>query len=335
MSAIPKQRSAPIVTRKPTGKPPWPILLLAGAEKSGKSYAAAEASASPAIGRTLWVSVGEDDPDEYGAIPGADFEIVQHDGTWRGILAAVTAAVAQPRASGKPTLIVVDSIGRVWDLLSSMAQADANQRAARNAAKFNRSKEDEDARIAMDQWNTAKDRWQDLLDVIRGHTGPTILTARLEKSTVMNDKGEPTKEKDWKIKAEKTLGSDVGVIVEMPARGEAFLVGVRSLRFKAEQERTPYPGFSVDKLWRDLGVTTPGMTTPRQHVSNLADRSQHIAVINEIALLADRVGKPRAEVMAEWAESHDGQRISDATDLGGLELLRDDLAARVPEGAPA
>lgn len=70
-----------LTTRKPTGLPSWPILLIAGVPKAGKSYACAAASASPLVGRTLWVPVGEDDPDELGGIPGADFDIVQHDGT--------------------------------------------------------------------------------------------------------------------------------------------------------------------------------------------------------------------------------------------------------------
>ena len=37
-------------TRKPTGKPPWPILLLAGRPKAGKSYAAAAATETTGVG---------------------------------------------------------------------------------------------------------------------------------------------------------------------------------------------------------------------------------------------------------------------------------------------
>ena len=103
-------------TRKPTGKPAWPIMLIAGAEKAGKTYSAAQASASKLIGRTLWVGVGEDDPDEYGALPGVRFEIVEHDGTYRGILAALTACAAEPMEEGRPNLIVLDSATRLWDL---------------------------------------------------------------------------------------------------------------------------------------------------------------------------------------------------------------------------
>src|SRR5690242_8022331 len=104
-------------TRRPSGKPPWPIVLIAGVEKAGKSYAAALASGSDLVGRTLWYGIGEDAPDEYARVPGADFEIVEHDGTYRDILAALEWGAAQPRVNGKPTLLVVDSFGRAWDLL--------------------------------------------------------------------------------------------------------------------------------------------------------------------------------------------------------------------------
>lgn len=253
-------------TRRPTGKPPWPMLLLAGTEKSGKSYACAVASASEHIGRTFWISVGEDDPDEYGAIDGARFEIVEHDGTYRGILAAIEAAAAVPAEGGKPNLIVVDSIGRLWELLSDMAQVEANRRKKRD-----------EAIITMDQWNLAKQRWAHVISALKEHDGPVIVTSRMEKVTVLGEDGQPAKdargnptgEKIFKVKAEKSLPFDVGAIVELHARGEYWLTGVRSLKFKPEPGvAVPYPDFTVEKLWTDLGVTKPGATAPRQ-VSHL------------------------------------------------------------------
>ena len=116
-------------TRKPTGLAPWPITLVAGAEKAGKSWSAAEASGSDLIGRTLWIGIGEDDPDEYALIPGANFEIVEHAGTYRSILDELTNAVAEPQGD-KPTLIVVDSMTRLWDLIVSDVQEIANLRSS-------------------------------------------------------------------------------------------------------------------------------------------------------------------------------------------------------------
>ena len=46
-------------TRKPTGKASWPLVLLAGREKCGKSYTASKLSASDLIDRTLYIEIGE------------------------------------------------------------------------------------------------------------------------------------------------------------------------------------------------------------------------------------------------------------------------------------
>jgi hypothetical protein len=256
----------PIKTRKPTGKPPWPVVLLAGAEKVGKSYACAVASASKTIGRTFWIGIGEDDPDEYGAIDGARFEIVDHDGSFQGILAAIEAAKAEPAEDGKPNMIVVDSIGRLWDMLSDEAQHTANQRAANKARRFNKSAPEDDVQISMDLWNKAKNRWQQALSALKDHPGPVLLTARLEQTAVMNDRGEPTGEKVWKVKAEKNLAFDVGAVVQIQAFGDYRLTGVRSLKHKATPGAAqPYRDFTVEKLWADLGLVGKDATTPRQH----------------------------------------------------------------------
>ena len=248
-----------IQTRKPTGKPPWPITLLAGAEKAGKSYACALASASDLIGRTFWVGVGEDDPDEYGAIPGARFEIVQHDGTYQSILTAMNAAAAEPPVDGKPNLIVLDSATRLWELLSDEAQVMANRRRKNNNP-------DQDSPISMDLWNRATERWQSIVNVLRRHHGPSLVTARLDVVTVLDDAGKPTKEKTSKIKSQKSLPYDVGIVVEMPARGETFITGARSLKMDVRlDERKSYKNFTVHELWTSLGLGDEGATAPRQH----------------------------------------------------------------------
>lgn len=62
-------------TRKPTGAVPWPLVLLEGEEKAGKSWALAELSASDKVGDTYWFDLGEGAADEYGAIPGARYPL--------------------------------------------------------------------------------------------------------------------------------------------------------------------------------------------------------------------------------------------------------------------
>src|SRR4051812_4000991 len=84
-------------TRKPTGRVPWPCVLLEGEEKAGKSWALAQLSASDRIGALYWIDLNEGAGDEYGAIPGATYELVEHDGSYAQVLAAVQAIKAEAR----------------------------------------------------------------------------------------------------------------------------------------------------------------------------------------------------------------------------------------------
>lgn len=235
-----------IATRRPSGKPSWPILLLAGREGAGKSWAAASASASELVGRTLWIGIGEDDPDEYGAIPGADFEIVEHDGTYPGIIAAVRAAVAEPQGD-LPTLIVVDSMTRLWNLIGDNMQAIANQR-----AKGKRNAGTGDYAISMDLWNTAASQWTDVMDALRIHQGPVLLTARLDEVVVMDD-GKPSSERSWKVQGHKSLPFDAAAVIQLRERGQFLLTKVKSARHQLEGPSN-MPGFTVDSFWRTLGL---------------------------------------------------------------------------------
>lgn len=240
-----------LTTRKPTGRPAWPMILIAGVEKAGKSYACAAASGSDLVDRTFWISFGEDDPDEMA--PLGRFEIVQHDDTYRGLL-AVLDAIEQEPVGDKPHLIVFDSVTKLWDLLCDEAQVTANRRAARKAAKYNRAAPVEDAAIGTDLWNTAKQRWAHVIRALKDHPGPVLLTARLDEVVVMQG-DTPTKDRIWKVKAEKTLPYDVGAIVQLRGHRDAYLTGVRSMRYDAPPDAVnPYPGFTVAGLWERLGL---------------------------------------------------------------------------------
>lgn len=247
-------------TRRPTGLPSWPILLLAGREKAGKSWAAVAASASDLIGRTLYIGIGEDDPDEYALIPGADFEIVQHDGTYPGILQAVTEAAAEPHGD-KPTMLIVDSMTRLWNLIGDNMQAIANTRARgrRNA--------NGDYTISADLWNVAANQWADVMDALRDHRGPVIVTARLDPVTVMEN-GQPTTQKEWKIQGHKSLPFDATAIVEMRERGHFLLTGVKSARVQLPAPEV-LKTFTVDALWERLGLAEG--TGDRTHAQVQAD----------------------------------------------------------------
>lgn len=326
-----------LILRDPTGKPPWPITLISGIEKSGKTFAAAQASASKLIDRTIWFPFGEDDPDEYGAIPGARFKIATHNGTYRALYNAMNDALAleqDPSYDPKvPDLWVLDSGGRLWALISDMAQVEANRRWAKRRENQGKPIPEDGVRITPDLWNTANARWEGILNLMRKHKGPSIITARLGLKSIVNEKtGEPTGAKDWKVEAQKGLPFDVGVIVEMHARGENYLTGVRSLRWVAKEPRWAYPDFTMEDLWTKLGLADAPAgervhTTSTGEQSAAADdevvsrRNKLLTAMLEVAKNA-RVTVGQLE--AKWAENHDHD-IRVTTDLGSLELLLDDL----------
>jgi len=228
-------------TRRPTGKAPWPMILLAGREKTGKSYAAAAFSASDMIDRTFYLEIGEGSADQYGAIPGARYEIVEHDGSHAGILGAIQDVKAEP-TNGRPHAIVVDSMSELWGLLCDEQQTIANERRKRT--------------ITMDQWNAAKKRWRKIIDELRGHKGPVILTARYEQVTIMKD-GQPTAEKEWKVRAEKDLPFEVDGLITLTEPRRPFVAGMRTVAINIPAgglaPKNP-EGFNLDAFFRSLNI---------------------------------------------------------------------------------
>lgn len=325
--------------RKLTGKASWPITLLAGTEKVGKTWEAVAASTSDLIGHTLWFPIGENDPDEYALIPGFDadrFDLVEHDGTYRGLLDQLIAAANFQDVGGKPTLWVLDSGTRLWDLLSGMAQIEANARWAR---KHGNRPPDEDVKIGVDLWNMAGDRWGHVFDEFRAHQGPAIWTARMELSAVMNN-GEPTGEKVQKIQAQKRLPYDVDSIIEMPARGETYLTGVRSVKLAQLEPRVAFKDFSVDTLWRRLGLAdepvghrTHALIDPDDKPAAAAQTAR-----DDLRALCEEHGWDLGKVASAYLELSEGTALGESRNAAAIRKFTKDLekdSAHVQAGKAA
>lgn len=282
-------------TRKPTGKAPWPVVLLAGREKCGKSYAASKFSGSDMVGRTFYIEVGEGSADQYGALPGARYEIVEHDGSWADILRAVEEAVAEP-TTGKPNALVIDSMTELWGLLS-----DEQESVARKRGKDT---------VTMDQWNAAKKRWRKVIDAARRNRGPVIFTARYNEVTVMRN-GKPTVDKEWKIDAEKNLAYEVDAIITWKQPREPFINGVRTVAFEVPQggfsPKDP-ANFDLDKFFRSLKIDGD----PRAYVPRNEDPDAYPAT--------ERVSVSELRT-PEMSATDQGQLIPDhaATTPGGVD----------------
>lgn len=222
-------------TRKPTGRVPWPLILIEGGEKSGKSWACAQFSTSPQIGQLYWIDLGEGAADEYGAIPGADYLVVEHDGTWRQIQESVEAVKVEAQraadADEPPVVLVIDSMTAEWDMLKDWASDKARRRHNAKAKKYNRPQlaADDEPTISMDLWNEAGTRHRRLMTTLMTFPGIVVVTARGKEVAALDEAGRPIeRQRDYRVEGHKTLGFDVSCWIRLDRSKPGTVIGVRS-----------------------------------------------------------------------------------------------------------
>jgi hypothetical protein len=206
-------------TRKPTGRAGWPKILVEGGDKAGKSWSLAMLSASPKVGRTAVLVLGEDETrwDEYGKIPGTRFELVEHDGRWTSIIEAVeeakTEAAAARDAGELPYVLGIDTMTAVWEGLKDWASLRAR------GSKKNRAilAEDPDAEIDVtsNYWNDARGRHRALMRHLLTFPGIVVLIARGSEVALFQNGQPVANKKTWSVEGEKNLPFDVSAHIRL------------------------------------------------------------------------------------------------------------------------
>lgn len=212
-------------TRQPTGKAPWPILLVEGAEKAGKSFLSLSLSASERIANSHLFEIGERTGDSYARL--GDYEIVELDGTWTTFIDQYGEAVALPRGE-HPNLNVVDSGTVLWEGLKDWISG----RAANSNANKQLLQRDPDAAITIGNnlWNDANSRWGQFMRLTKAHKGVTIITARSKITAKIGPGGSPVAgQTDYKIEAQKDLPNHVSAIIRCEGPGKARLMAAWDL----------------------------------------------------------------------------------------------------------
>jgi hypothetical protein len=221
-------------TRPPTCAVPWPQILIEGMEKSGKTWLCAEFSGSQRVSRTYWLEIGPaaGTADQYGAVPGARYEIVEHDGSWEQIYGAVLevhqeAGKALERGE-KPCVLIVDVAGAMWDLLKDWVSA----RAA--VSKYNRRRLAEDPgaelHVPRNLWNDANKRHSQIVTLFLTFPGIVLLTANGKEVSATGPDGQPLEnKKDWRVDTQKELPAFVTCWVRMFRTERARVIGARSV----------------------------------------------------------------------------------------------------------
>lgn len=258
-------------TRPPTGRVPWPLILIEGAEKSGKSWAAAELSASPKVGPTYWLDLGEGAADEYGAIPGARYQVIDHNGSWADIFTQVQEVHAEATQAAKdgtpPVVLVIDSMTAEWDLLKAVADKRARDRLAKKGRAV---AADAEPQISMDLWNDVNLRHRKLMTLLMTMPGIVVMTARGKEVAAMDASGRPVEgRKDYKVEGHKNLAFDASAWVRLSRDAAPAVIGVRSVHAGVRpgvDRPVPAPSFTLEWLIFEVLKCVPG----EAHVRDLA-----------------------------------------------------------------
>lgn len=320
-------------TRPPTGVVPWPLILVEGPEKSGKSWACAELSTSDKVGQTYWIDLGEGAADEYGAVKGARYLVVDHDGSWGDIVAqiqAVRAEAEKAAASGEPPVVlVVDSMTAEWDLLKDWAGERA--RKSERSRKILQQDPHAEVPVPMNLWNDATARHRRLMTLLLTFPGVVVVTARGKEVAEIDDKGKPVpNSRDYKVEGHKTLAFDASVWVRMSREQAPVVVGARSvhagLRPGVDRPK-PIPDFTLEKVIFDILKCSPAEAQVRnlRELSSAEAPDPLAAVKAEVWQLALKRGWSAEDLAEDYARTYDGKLLKGAS-VEELAEYRDILA---------
>ncbi|WP_157251072.1 AAA family ATPase [Nonomuraea typhae] len=287
-----------IRSRKPTGRAPWPLILIEGPEKCGKSWAAAQLSASDKVGQTYWLDLDEGAGDEYGAIPGARYEVLEHDGTWASIMSQVSdvrdeAARAQT-AGEPPVVLVIDSMTAEWELLKNWA---AN-RAKNSTSNQKRLQADPHAevQVTFNLWNDATARHRRLMTMLMTFSGIVVMTARGKEVAAMDAAGRPVEgSKEYKVEGHKTLAFDASLWLRLSREHAPMVIGARSVHAGIRpgiDKPQPMNDFTLEALIFEalrcgVGKSQARQITPTQAGTEAPDMDELSEVAREILSLAE------------------------------------------------
>lgn len=304
-------------THKPSGVVPWPFILLEGGEKSGKSWMAAKLTASERVGRSFWIELGtEGTAEQYGAIAGTRYEIVEHNGTWDGLVQAIQDVRAEAEkdnaADLPPVALIVDTGTAEWDLLKGMAE----QRARKS--KYGRKilNDDPNADVPVDRghWTHVTDlHYEHFVNPLKTFPGIAIVTARGKEVSATDAGGKPiANSKEYKVEGQKGLGFDAHAWIRLSRTGPPTVIGMRSVTRPIRPGRdqpVQDPDLELDRFVFDILGCDPKTAVPVA----LTQRSELEQAKAALWVEAQKMGWDSAKLASAFAEENSDAKLSTAT----------------------
>lgn len=236
----------------------------------------------------------------------------------RQVRAARDLAQEHHDAGKPPVVLAIDSVTAEWDMHKEWADAKARRR--EKNSKILDKNPDAEIQITSDLWNLANARHKELMLILKKFPGIAVITAQGAEVAVMDKNGNPTKDKTWKVDAQKKTPFDCSVWVRMFRTEHPRIVGARSVHMgikPGDDKPRAVPDFTLEKLVFEMLKCDPA----KAHVRDL----QSGVAVEEVFRLA-RAAKTKDEVNSTWnlAKEEDMLDESDATGT-----VRDALLERV------
>ncbi|MFI9591244.1 hypothetical protein [Nonomuraea sp. NPDC052265] len=220
-------------TRPPTCIVPFPMLLVEGPADSGKTRMLVELTASPLVGRSLMLDLGDGNSDEYGDAAGdtPTYEIIEHDGSWASIIDQVEAAHQEAgkalAAGDKPYVLGVDSGSRIWEMLKTWGGARAKG-SIRNQ-RLLAFDPNADVRIPNNIWDDVHARHERLMELLTTFPGVVVVTARGRETYLADDPADPVpKVKAYKVECHRDLTHEASVWIRLSLDAPPTIIGAKS-----------------------------------------------------------------------------------------------------------
>jgi hypothetical protein len=335
-----------VKTHTPSGAAPWPLVLLEGDEGSGKSFSLAQFSRSERIGEMFWIPLGEGGvAEQYGAIPGARYEVVELDsGDYLEVIAVVQKikeyALARKEAGEKlPVVLAIDSVSGVWEGLKNWVTDRARE--SKRGKAILRDDPHAEIKPPRNLWNAANTRWHTLQTELKTFPGIVVVTARgKDVSATDPNTGQPLvgtngmPVKEWSSEINRELPYAVDVRVRLRRESGAEVVFVRSVAHgrKPSENREPQPVDVKEAddrllewlLFDALGVdpSTAFVADNREFGAGELTDQEKVAPeepVSDQSQAARRAPAQRGRTKPQWLEA-----IAACTDLDNARRLWDE-----------
>lgn len=238
-------------TRRPDKTATWHVrALLTGEPGTHAEWMAAEITGDARLAGTFWLEAGQDvNADLYAQLPGADFDVIVHDGTWADMYEQVCAAWDTAHAvaeGGFPVALIITSMSGVHAMFNDTADRRARRQTATAltsrgldpAAAFSSEVHVE---VHPDLWKLMQRRYGQLMGKILTWPGPVIMTARETRAA----------DGSWQLRGSDQLGFDVTAWIRLTRDDHPEIVSLNTAHHYSltrSQRAVLRPEFTLPKL---------------------------------------------------------------------------------------